>query len=208
MKIKKTNNNLHIKKMKKNLFLVAIAAFALCLASCQKETINPVNNNTVNDGEINSNARVKTTSDLRNTDWTCSLTLNQLLYVMGADTASMPAMGDASFDMGLNFNESLAHFTFPENIEAFGLDADQIGMTQIFGLSYQYSYDGSSHTGYLVCNAEDATGNIAPAQLQFTYDDATDIITFNIEIHYATDNPDDVEESNPIVFPLNFVRNE
>lgn len=193
--------------MKKNVILVAIAAFVLTLASCQKETIAPVNNATPNGGEINSNARVKTTSDLRNTDWTCSMTLNQILYVMGADTTCMPPM-EGTYDLGLNFNDSLAHFTFPENIEAYGPSADESELVQVFGLSYQYSYDGATHTGYLVCNAEDGNGNVVPTQLQFTYDDATDVITFNINLYFASENPEDVDDTNTIVFPLNFARNE
>lgn len=196
--------------MKKNIFFVAIAALALCFASCQKETLNPVNNptNSDNGGVVNPNARVKTTADLNNTDWTCSMTLNQILFFMGVDTTSIPSMGDETYDTGLNFGDSLANFTFPENIEAYGLNADASGMVQIFGLSYQYSYDGTTHTGYLVCNAEDDNGNVVPTQLQFTYDDATDVITFNIELYYATEDPDDLDDTNPIIFPLSFARNE
>ena len=194
--------------MKKNIFFVAIAAMAICFASCQKETINSVNTPGDNEGVVNPNARVKTTSDLRNTDWTCSMTFNQILFLMGADTTCIPAYGDETYDMGLSFNDSVANFTFPENIEAYGLNADQTGMAQIFGLSYQYSYDGGTHTGYFVCTTEDDNGNVIPAQLQFTYDDATDVITFNIELYNATENPDDFDDTNPIIFPLNFSRNE
>lgn len=193
--------------MKKNIILVAIAAFVLTLASCQKETIAPVNNATPNGGEINPNARVKTTSDLCNTDWTCSMTLNQILYVMGVDTTCIPPM-EETYDLGLNFNDSLANFSFPENIETYAPNADESELVQIFGLSYQYSYDGATHTGYLICNAEDDNGNVVPAQLQFTYDDATDVITFNIDLYFAGENPEDVDNANTIVFPLNFSRNE
>lgn len=191
--------------MKKNIFFVAVAAFALCLASCQKEEVTP--NNNANGGEVNTNARVKSTSDLHNTDWTCSMTINQILFLMGADTTCMPNIpGD--YALYLNFDGSLAHFTFSDNIEAYGLNADETAMAQIFGLSYQYSYDGTTHTGYLICTTEDDNGNEVPAQLQFTYDDNTDVITFNLELYYASDDPSTVDDTNPIIFPLNFVRNE
>lgn len=194
--------------MKKNIFFVAIAAFALCLASCQKEeNIIPTNANN-NSGVVNTNARVKTTSDLRNTDWTCSMTFNQFLFLLGADTTCIPAFGDETFELGLNFNDTLANFTFPENIEAYGLGADPSELVPIFGLSYQYSYDGTTHTGYFVCATEDEEGNQIPTQLQFTYDDATDVITFNVELYYAAEDPDDVDDTNPIIFPLSFNRNE
>ena len=187
--------------MKKNLLFVAIATFALCLASCQKDEINPVNS------DVNTNteggARVKSTSDLQNTDWTCSLTFNQFLFFLGADTTCLSGISGESFEINLNFDDSLAHFTFSDNIEAYGM-LDESEMGQIFGLSYNYSYDGTTHTGYFVCSAEDDNGNETPVQLQFTYDDATDIITFNLELYYEEDPLSDT----PIIFPLNFVRNE
>ena len=182
--------------MKKNIFFVAVAAFALCLASCQKEEITP--NNNVNGGEVNTNARVKSTSDLHNTDWTCSMTFNQILFLMGADTTCIPAFGDETYDLSLNFDGSFAHFTFPDNIEAYGLNADETAMAQIFGLSYQYSYDGTTHTGYLDGVADDEDDN--PGQLQFTYDDATDVITFVLNMFYTDDTP--------VTLTLNFARNE
>lgn len=192
--------------MKKNIFFVAVAAFALCLASCQKEEINSVTPD--NGGGVNTGVRVKSTSDLHNTDWTCSMTFNQILFLMGADTTCIPSFGDETYDLSLNFDGSLAHFTFSDNIEAYGLNAEETAMAQIFGLSYQYSYDGTTHTGYLICTTEDDNGNEVPAQLQFTYDDNTDVITFNLELYYASDDPSTVDDTNPIIFPLNFVRNE
>ena len=78
--------------MKKNIFFVAIAACALFLASCQKEEISPVNTNN-NSGDENTTVRVKTTSDLHNTDWTCSMTFNQILFMMGIDTTCIPDLG-------------------------------------------------------------------------------------------------------------------
>ena len=192
--------------MKKNVLFVAIAAFALCMAACQKEEINPVN--TGDNTYTESNARVKSTSDLHNTDWTCSMTFNQILCLMGADTTCIPDFGGETYSLGLNFDGSLAHFTFSDNIEAYGLNADESDMAQIFGLSYQYSYDGTSHTGYLVCTAEDANGNEVPAQLQFTYNDTTDVITFNLELFYGSENMEDVDDTNTFIFPLNFTRNE
>ena len=193
--------------MKKNIFFVAIAACVLFLASCQKEEISPVNTNN-NSGDVNPTARVKTTSDLHNTDWTCSMTFNQILFMMGIDTTCIPDLGGETYDLGLNFDGTLAHFTFPENIEAYGLNADETGMAQIFGLSYQYSYDGTTHTGYFICTTEDENGNEIPAQLLFTYDDITDVITFNVELYYGSEDVNDVDDTNPIIFPLNFTRNE
>lgn len=48
--------------------------------------------------------------------------------------------------------------------------------------------------------AEDENGNDVPAQLEFTYDDATDIITFELDMFYAEDN-------TPLTLTLNFARN-
>ncbi len=189
--------------MKKNLFFVAIATVALCMVSCQKDELNPTNNDVNTNTE--SGARVKSTSDLQNTSWICNLTFNQFLYFLGADTTCISGMSDETFGINMNFDDSLAHFTFSDNIEAYGM-IDESEMGQIFGLSYNYSYDGTTHTGYFVCNAEDDNGNVTPVQLQFTYDDATDIITFNLQLYYADE--EDPLNDTPVTFPLNFVRNE
>jgi hypothetical protein len=192
--------------MKKNIFFVAVAVIALSMVSCKKENIAPINPNT-NGGEVNATARVKSTSDLHNTDWTCSMTFNQILFMLGADTTCIPDFGGETYDLGLNFDGTLAHFSFPENIEAYDLNANDTAMTQIFGLAYQYSYDGTTHTGYLLATTEDEDGNDVPAHLQFVYNDTTDVITFNVDLYYAGETPDDVD-TNTITFPLIFVRNE
>ena len=195
--------------MKKNIFFVAVAAFVLCMVSCKKEEIAPINPN-INGGEVSTNARVKSTSDLHNTAWTCSMTFNQILFILGVDTTCIPELDSETYDLGLNFDGTLAHFSFPENIEAYGLNADETAMTQIFGLDYQYSYDGTTHTGYFIGTTEDENGNDVPTRLQFVYNDTTDVITFNLElyyVYYACETPDDAD-TNTITFPLNFFRNE
>ena len=58
-----------------------------------------------------------------------------------------------------------------------------------------------TYTGYLDGVAEDVNGNDVPAHLQFTYDDATDAITFVIPMEF-------VENSTPVNLTLTFLRNE
>ena len=72
-------------------------------------------------------------------------------------------------------------------------------MQQISGVSYEYTYNGATHTGYLDGVADDENDN--PGQLEFTYDDATDVITFNLNLFYA-------EDETPVTLTLNFSRNE
>ena len=57
--------------MKKNIIIVAIATLALAMTACQKEEniVNPGNNS---NNEV-TNTRVKSTSDLHNTNWNCSV---------------------------------------------------------------------------------------------------------------------------------------
>jgi hypothetical protein len=81
---------------------------------------------------------------------------------------------------------------------AFGGDEGELN--QITGVSYEYEYDGTTHTGYLTVAAEDMDGDETIAPLQFTYDDATDVITFNLPLFYADDN-------TPLTLTLNFHRN-
>ncbi|MBR6130791.1 MAG: hypothetical protein IKQ20_02910, partial [Bacteroidales bacterium] len=88
-----------------------------------------------------------------------------------------------------------AHFTFSQNVEIWGMD-DNDQMQQMQGIDYEYSYDGASHTGYLL--GQDENGN--PANLTFTYNDSTDAITFVLPLYFAEDT------ANVINFPLIYNR--
>ena len=180
--------------MKKNILIAAVAALTLSLTACQKDDVTPVNN-----GGVNTNTRVKSTSDLHNTDWTYSVTTTELVNaLMGTNVPCMDSTAEETYTFGLNFDGTYAHFSFPENVMAFGGDEGELD--QISGVSYEYEYDGTTHTGYLTVAAEDMDGDETIAPLQFTYDDATDVITFNLPLFYADDN-------TPLTLTLNFHRN-
>ena len=180
--------------MKKTLFIAALAALTLSFTACQKDDVNPVDN-----GGVNNNARVKSTSDLHNTDWTYTVTTTELLNnLLGTNIPCMDSSAEETYTFGLNFDGQYAHFTFPENVMAFGGGEGEL--EQITGVSYEYTYDGTTHTGYLTVAAEDMDGDETIAPLQFTYDDATDVITFNLPLFYADDN-------TPLTLTLNFHRN-
>lgn len=180
--------------MKKNILIAAVAALTLSLTACQKDDVTPVNN-----GGVNTNTRVKNTSDLHNTDWTYSVTTTELVNaLMGTNIPCMDSTAEETYTFGLNFDGTHAHFSFPENVMAFGGDEGELN--QITGVSYEYEYEGATHTGHLTVAAEDMDGDETIAPLQFTYDDATDVITFNLPLFYADDN-------TPLTLTLNFSRN-
>ncbi len=180
--------------MKKNILIAAVAALTLSLTACQKDDVTPVNN-----GGVNTNTRVKSTSDLHNTDWTYSVTTTELVNaLMGTNIPCMDSTAEETYTFGLNFDGQYAHFSFPENVMAFGGDEGELN--QITGVSYEYEYEGATHTGHLTVAAEDMDGDETIAPLQFTYDDATDVITFNLPLFYADD-------STPLTLTLNFHRN-
>ena len=112
------------------------------------------------------------------------------------DTACLSGMENDTMSCALNFDGTFAHFTFPTNIMAFG--GEEGVLEQITGVSYEYSYDGTTHTGLLDGVADDENDN--PGQLPFTYDDATDVITFVLNLFYA-------EDETPVTLTLNFARN-
>ena len=178
--------------MKKNILIAAVAALTLSLTACQKEDVNPVDN-----GGVNPNARVKSTSDLHNTDWTYSVTYFEFLNNLGIDTTCIQGLDDETMTFDLNFDGTYAHFTFPENVRVLG--GDEGIMEQISSVSYEYYYDGTTHTGYLD-GVADPENEDAPAHLQFTYDDTTDVITFNLNLFY-------VDDETPLTLTLNFSRN-
>ena len=179
--------------MKKNILIAAVAALTLSLTACQKDDVTSVNNG----GEINTGARVKSTSDLIGTNWT--YTMDEVVFTdeMG-DTLTIPSIGDLFY---LNFDADYAHFTFSDMVEAWGMSADGMSMEQISGVDYEYNYDGTTHTGSLVGTAEDENGNEVTSQLEFTYDDATDEITFILPMAFEGD-------TNVVNVPMVFHRAE
>ncbi len=180
--------------MKKNIFAIAAAAIlAIGMTACEPEVIVPGDNTTPN-----TNARVKTTADLHNTNWTYTMTFSEFLTNMGADLSCVEGFEDDTMSFGLNFDGEFAHFSFPDNVMAFGGDEGELA--QIYGVSYTYSYDGTTHTGYLDGVVDDDDDDDAN-ELQFTYDDATDVITFNLNLFFA-------EDGTTITLTLNFARNE
>ena len=182
--------------MKKNILIAAIAALTISLTACQKDDNNAVNNG----GDVNPNALVKTTADLDNTDWIYSVTSTELINnLFGANIPCMDSTAEETYTFGLNFDGQYAHFSFPENVMAFGGDEGELN--QITGVSYEYEYDGATHTGHLTVAAEDMDGDVTTAPLQFTYDDATDVITFNLDMFFA-------EDGTPLTLTLNFERAE
>ena len=164
--------------MKKNILIAAVAALTLSFTACQKDDVNPVNG-----GDVNPNARVKTTSDLIGTNWT--YTMDDIVFTdeMG-DTLTIPSIGDLFY---LNFDADYAHFTFSDMVEAWGMSADGMSMEQISGVDYEYSYDGATHTGNLIGTYEEEDGTETTSHLVFTYNDATDEITFVLPMAYEGD---------------------
>ena len=148
--------------MKKNILIAAVAALTLSLTACQKDDVTPVNN-----GGVNTNTRVKSTSDLHNTDWTYSVTTTELVNaLMGTNIPCMDSTAEETYTFGLNFDGQYAHFSFPENVMAFGGDEGELN--QITGVSYEYEYEGATHTGHLTVAAEDMDGDETIAPLQFS----------------------------------------
>lgn len=165
--------------MKKNIILIAAAAlFAFAFTACTDEPII-VNGET----PAGTTPRVKTTSDLIGTNWTYTMDEVVLTDEMG-DTLTIPSIGDLFY---LNFDADYAHFTFSDMVEAWGVSADGMSMEQISGVDYEYSYDGATHTGNLIGTYEEEDGTETTSQLVFTYNDATDEITFVLPMAYEGD---------------------
>ena len=181
--------------MKNNILIAALAALTLSFTACQKDDVT----NGGNTDPVNNGARVKSTSDLHNTNWTYTVTTTELLNnLLGTNMPCMDSSAEETYVFGLNFDGQYAHFSFPENVMAFGGGEGEL--EQITGVSYEYTYDGATHTGYLTVAAEDMDGEETIAPLEFTYDDATDVITFNLNMFYA-------EDETPVALTLNFARN-
>lgn len=187
--------------MKKNIFAIVVAAMALFMTSCDKTPITPVNGE--NDG---AKPRVAVTADLIGTDWTASLTLNDLLTGMGVDLSGIVCsdsndLNAEAMSIQMNFDNQYAHITFSDNVVV--LNALEVNgeytMEEISQMDLAYVYDGATHTGTLTAVGTDENGDPINYQINFTYSDNDDTITINFQF---TDENDAV-----ITFPMVFQRN-
>ena len=189
--------------MKKNIFVIAIAALALCMASCQKDPITP-NGNGAN--PVNT-PKVTVTSDLIGTDWTATLALDDLIYAMTGMNLSdygcqFPDGFDSNMLFHLSFDNEYAHITFSDNISVVNVAelAGEYSMEEIEQMDLAYVYNGATHTGTLTAVGTDENGDPIDYQITFTYDDDDDTITINLQVANAED------EDTTINFPLVFNR--
>lgn len=189
--------------MKKNIFVIAFAAMALCMASCQKEEVTPNEN-----GGNNANKpRVTVTSDLIGTDWTANLSLGDLIYAMTGMSLSdygcqFPDGFDTTMVYHISFDNEYAHITFSDNISMVNVAETAGGYTneEIENMDLAYVYDGTTHTGTLTAVGTDENGDPINYQITFTYDDDDDTITIDLQFANAED------EDTTINFPLVFHR--
>ena len=188
--------------MKKNIFAIVVAAMALFMTSCDKTPITPDNGG--NDG---AKPRVAVTADLIGTDWTASLTLNDLLTGMGVDLSGIVCsdsndLNAEAMGININFDDQYAHITFSDNVvvlNAMEMNGEYT-MEEIEQMDLAYVYDASTHTGTLTAVGTDENGDPINYQINFTYRDNDDTITINFQF---TDENDAV-----ITFPMVFQRNE
>lgn len=188
--------------MKKNIFAIVVAAMALFMTSCDKTPITPDNGG--NDG---AKPRVAVTADLIGTDWTASLTLNDLLTGMGVDLSGIVCsdsndLNAEAMGININFDDQYAHITFSDNVvvlNAMEMNGEYT-MEEIEQMDLAYVYDGTTHTGTLTAVGTDENGDPIDYQINFTYSDNDDTITINFQF---TDENDAV-----ITFPMVFQRNE
>jgi hypothetical protein len=189
--------------MKKNIFAIAFIAITLCMASCQKDPITPNGNG---ENPVNT-PKVTTTSDLIGTDWTATLSLDDLVYAMTGMNLSdygcqFPDGFDSNMLFHISFDNEYAHITFSDNISVVNVAelAGEYTMEEIEQMDLAYVYNGATHTGTLTAVGTDENGDPIDYQITFTYDDDDDTITINLQFANAED------EDTTINFPLVFTR--
>lgn len=173
--------------MKKSILIAALAALTFSFASCDKEEDPIINNG--NNGEINTELRVKSASDLIGTEWTYTLSLTDFL---DSTLANCIENADLNIVFGLNFDSAYAHLTFPAEVIGLNVVEDNgvVSINEISQMDYTYTYDPATLSGEL------SGGNLDDIELPFTYDATNDIITISLLLA----NEDD--EDNPIPFSL------
>lgn len=192
--------------MKKSILMIAVAAFVLCLSSCQKEKVVREGNDIINGGAT-ATTRVTTTADLSGTNWTANFSLGDLVYAMTGMSLNdygcqFPEGFDTNMVYHINFDPQFAHITFSGNISMINV-AEVAGgytMDEIQQMDLVYAYNGSTHTGTLTAVGTDENGAPINYQIDFTYDDNNDTITIYLQFANAEN------ENTTINFPLVFHR--
>lgn len=190
--------------MKKSILMIAVAAFVLCLSSCQKEKVIREGNNLVNGGATGT-TRVLTTADLTGTNWTANFSLGDLVYAMTGMSLNdygcqFPEGFDTNMVYHLTFDPQFAHITFSGNISMINVAevAGEYTMDEIQQMDLAYAYDHATHTGTLTAVGTDEDGNPINYQIPFTYDDNADTIT--ITLQFANAENENVTINFPLVF--------
>jgi len=175
--------------MKKQILLVA-AALLLGMTACQKDEIAPINGN----NHENENVLVKSTEDLIGTEWTYTMNLLDSIFIDGGCGWDSIAGLNLQLQFGLNFDSTYAHLTFPEDVTVLsaGEVDGEFSLEEIESLDFGYTYDPTTHTGYLTANTVDEDGNPDTLQIAFTYDTTTDAIVIDLNIVYGFDEDEDV----------------
>lgn len=189
--------------MKKSFLMIAVAAFVLCLSSCQKEKVVREGDNLFNDGPATT--RVMTTADLTGTNWTANFSLGDLVYAMTGMSLNdygcqFPEGFDTNMVYHLTFDPQFAHITFSGNISMINVAevAGEYTMDEIQQMDLAYAYDHATHTGTLTAVGTDEDGNPINYQIPFTYDDNADTIT--ITLQFANAENENVTINFPLVF--------
>jgi hypothetical protein len=151
--------------------------------------------------------KVTATSDLIGTDWTATLSLDDLVYAMTGMNLSdygcqFPDGFDSNMLFHISFDNEYAHITFSDNISMVNVAelAGEYTMEEIEQMDLAYVYNGATHTGMLTAVGTDENGDPIDYQITFTYDDDDDTITINLQFANAED------EDITINFPLVFTR--
>lgn len=184
--------------MKRNILVIALAAFVLCLTSCQHDPITT-------DTELQMTPKVTTTADLIGTDWTANITFEDMFSTMtgtSLEDIQLPEDLETTMSFHINFDAEYAHITFSDNIEMWQMMEveGEYTMTQIEQMDLAYVYDGNTQTGTLTAVGVDENGEAYNYELPFTYDVVNDDI--NINFNFVAGE----EEETTFTFPLVFHR--
>ena len=165
----------------KRLVLIIAAALLLGMTACQKENIQPINNN-------GRNVMVKSTSDLIGTSWTYTHS-DTIIF----DIDSIQGI-IINYEFSLYFDSTYAHLSFPNDISIRDMmeNESRFSLEEIESMNFAYSYDPATLSGHLSANTYNEEGIPISFQLPFTYDSASDAIVIPLTIATDGDTTDTI----------------
>ena len=176
--------------MKKTFFFALAAVMMLGMASCSKENVEPVNNNT--NVDLSANAiKANESNNFANTQWTANVdTVLDIAAIYGINDTNIDLQLPISTTFTLDFNatgDTLAlSISAFDSSEVVFVTADGESMT----INFAFNYDNTTNIGTMVGTVNEIlNGDPVTITLNFVYDVTNNTMTVTSPLQGDPNDP-------------------